>query len=400
MNIFDFVLGFLVAIISVPVLVFFLEIAAAVLGKRLQYSMSNRPSNVVVVVPAHDEAAIIQSTLTSLISQLHAGDRLLVVADNCADTTAEIAHKCGAEVIERQDLDHRGKGFALQFAIDHLKKQRPPSIIIFVDADCMLEQSAINLLTSLAYEKKQPVQAQYLLAQTPLASKSQKLSAFAVRLKNDLRLRGDAALGIPSIITGSGITLPWEIASNVKLGTGNIVEDMALGIDLVASGHRPIFLQQASVKSMLPSKQSHQDTQRTRWEHGHLMMIPYAIRCLFPAALRQRSIIPLGYALVLTVPPLSLLVVMMTSILGLAFAWNIFTGNGYLILHISFGLEVILTISVLIAWIAGGRDIISFSELANAPVYAIRKLPTYIALFRGKPIQWIRTKRANEKDSE
>src|SRR4051812_17463960 len=59
-----------------------------------------RPS-LAVLVPAHDEALVIADTLNEIVPQLIAGDRLLVVADNCADDTATIAAAAGAAVLER-----------------------------------------------------------------------------------------------------------------------------------------------------------------------------------------------------------------------------------------------------------------------------------------------------------
>jgi hypothetical protein len=38
-----------------------------------------------VLVPAHNEESGIAATLAALLPQLAAGDRLLVVADNCSD---------------------------------------------------------------------------------------------------------------------------------------------------------------------------------------------------------------------------------------------------------------------------------------------------------------------------
>jgi glycosyltransferase involved in cell wall biosynthesis len=40
--------------------------------------------------------------LASITPQLAAGDRLLVVADNCSDDTATLARQAGAQVVERR----------------------------------------------------------------------------------------------------------------------------------------------------------------------------------------------------------------------------------------------------------------------------------------------------------
>ena len=49
-----------------------------------------------VLIPAHDEAAVITPTLRAIAAQLRAQDRMLVVADNCSDATATIAAAQGA----------------------------------------------------------------------------------------------------------------------------------------------------------------------------------------------------------------------------------------------------------------------------------------------------------------
>ena len=76
-------------------------------------------------VPAHDEQAMIHSTIERLKSAAGGNARVLVVADNCTDDTAQIARRAGAEVIERSDAAHRGKGFALDFGRSHLAGNPP-----------------------------------------------------------------------------------------------------------------------------------------------------------------------------------------------------------------------------------------------------------------------------------
>ena len=63
----------------------------------------------VVLMPAHDEAEIIESMVSQALQVLPAGGQLLVVADNCTDDTADLARAAGASVIERSDTELRGK---------------------------------------------------------------------------------------------------------------------------------------------------------------------------------------------------------------------------------------------------------------------------------------------------
>ena len=59
-----------------------------------------------IVVPAHNEAAVIERTVASLlqVEWPKALYRVIVVADNCTDTTADIAAAAGATVWQRADL--------------------------------------------------------------------------------------------------------------------------------------------------------------------------------------------------------------------------------------------------------------------------------------------------------
>src|SRR5438067_638045 len=125
-----------------PIAVLAVECAAASLPRRRCRCRcrcrpdqgSNRRGPVAVLVPAHDEQALIGQTVRSILPQLTKDDRLFVIADNCADATADVARSAGAAVIERSDPDRRGKGYALACGIDAMRAA-PPAVVIVCDAD-------------------------------------------------------------------------------------------------------------------------------------------------------------------------------------------------------------------------------------------------------------------------
>jgi biofilm PGA synthesis N-glycosyltransferase PgaC len=53
------------------------------------------PVTLTVLIPAHNEAASLPSTLASLIAQSQPPQRIIVVVDNCTDATADIPPPCG-----------------------------------------------------------------------------------------------------------------------------------------------------------------------------------------------------------------------------------------------------------------------------------------------------------------
>src|SRR5438105_1471528 len=91
------------------------EALAALLPRRRRPAAAACRPRCAVLVPAHDEEAGVGRTLEAVRAQLAPGDRVLVVADNCADRTAAVAAAAGADVAERRDPARRGKGYALDF---------------------------------------------------------------------------------------------------------------------------------------------------------------------------------------------------------------------------------------------------------------------------------------------
>src|ERR1700722_10861091 len=106
------------AIIALPIAVIAAQGAVALLpiGRSRQHvaEISEANRSFAVLIPAHNEALGIRDTIESVSGQLAASGRILVVADNCSDATAQIARDSGAEVLERTNATERGKGFALQ----------------------------------------------------------------------------------------------------------------------------------------------------------------------------------------------------------------------------------------------------------------------------------------------
>lgn len=161
MSVLAWLLGMLAAIVLLPVLLLVVQVLMACLPARAQPMGNTARPQVAVLVPAHDEASIIGATLASIAPQLRPGDRLLVVADNCTDDTAQLAREAGAEVVERHDARLRGKGYALDFGVRHLTNQ-PPEVVIVVDADCQVGEGQSSAWRG-ATEVARPVQALYLM---------------------------------------------------------------------------------------------------------------------------------------------------------------------------------------------------------------------------------------------
>lgn len=346
-----------------------------------------------VLVPAHNEQAVILATLANLLPQLQPGDRLLVVADNCTDDTAQLARQAGAEVVERFHDTDRGKGFALDFGVRHLASQ-PPEVLVIVDADCQVEPGSLEALVQMAMTHQRPVQALYLMHAPSGATLKQRIAEWAWRVKNQVRPLGWHRMGWPCQLMGTGMAFPWSMAERMALANGHLVEDMKLGADLALAGSPPLFCPQARVTSEFPLAVAAQQSQRKRWEHGHLSMVLGLGPRLLWQGLKRRHLPTVAMALDMLVPPVALLglllAVLWLAALGLAWV----AGMAYLGPLVAATLLVgLFKLALWRAWWGWGRDLVSAREWLQVPFYLLAKVPLYVGFLFRRQKAWVRTDR-------
>lgn len=376
----------------VPCAVFCLQCLLALFARSRPAKVAAPRPRLAVLMPAHNEAAIIEATLADLLPQLRPGDRLLVVADNCSDGTAALCRAAGADVIERTDAERRGKGYALVFGLDHLQGD-PPEVVVIVDADCVVQVGALDQLAAVAVRSQRPIQADYILTLPESPSSVAVVSALAFIVKNRVRPLGMAVLGLPCPLTGTGMAFPWSVIRMAPPTEGHLVEDMVMGIELAMLGHPPQLCAEARVVSSLPGGDRAAQGQRRRWEHGHLATIKEHVPRLLGAFLRSGRLALLGMALDLLVPPLALLVMLLLSHLLLSGVFAFFTGAAVPALMSGAALGFV-GLCVLLAWARFARKVLPIGALLAIPFYVLWKIPLYLTyLFRGRQRTWERTDR-------
>lgn len=389
MLILNIILLIVGVLLIIPVTVFLIQVLSAIFlksNKLNHFPVSQRPK-LAILIPAHNESIMIQQTIKALLPQLNQGDVLLVVADNCTDDTANISKGLGATVIERKNLTQRGKGFALDFGIKYLQTNRP-EIVIIVDADCEVNNTAIDLLAASCVHHQRPAQALYLMQSQPDPSLKQRVAAFAWIVKNKVRPLGYLFLGLPCQLMGTGMAFLWADISKADLANGHIVEDMKLGAELASLNKAPLFVPDAVVTSIFPPTQEATNTQRARWEHGHLSIILSEAPKLLLQSLQNKNIQLFGLAIDLFIPPLAVLCLMCVGFFVLA----VLLATQPIIVLAASALTA-LFVAVLMAWFVYGRSIISFKQLCYAPIYALAKIPLYLKFFLNRQVEWVRSKR-------
>jgi cellulose synthase/poly-beta-1,6-N-acetylglucosamine synthase-like glycosyltransferase len=377
----------------IPAAVLLAECVAALWPRRLVLPPSAGParSRLAVIIPAHNEETAIEDTVRGARSQIEPLDSVLVVADNCSDGTASRARGAGAEVLERFDNTLRGKGYALAHGLRHLQAQ-PPDLVVFLDADTRAEPGAIRALRDSAAAAQRPVQAVYLLDPPAEARATDFVSSFAFLVKNLVRPVGLARLGVPCLLVGTGMAIPWTLIDIDRLATGNIVEDMQLGIDLAIAGKPPLLCLEARVTGSLPGARQAALVQRTRWEHGHLGTLLVESPRLAWQALRRGRLGLLAMAFDLCVPPLALFCLAWVLVASASVAWWL-RGGSRLPMIVSAASGGALLLSVILAWARHARGRVPGRTLLLAPLYILWKIPVYLSFLFRRQKAWVRTPR-------
>ncbi|MDP9018663.1 MAG: glycosyl transferase, partial [Candidatus Eremiobacteraeota bacterium] len=149
---------------------------------------------------------------------------------------------------------------------------------------------------------------------------------------------------------------------------------------------------QALVTSTFPTSNEGVESQRARWEHGHLGVAVSELPRLYVEAIAKRDVKLLGVALDLTVPPLALLVLLLTAV-WCASLLCFFLTQSQLPLAFSSFVALFFYVSVFVSWARYGRRIISFRDLTRAALYVLWKIPLYVRFLVARQTNWVRSKR-------
>ena len=386
------IIALLVAPFTILTLCFAVEVLAGLRPLARKAETQAGKSAAVVIVPAHDEEAVLPASLGPLLNAARGRATVLVVADNCSDRTAAVARGLGAEVIERFDAARRGKGFALDFARQHLRNN-PPDVVLIVDADCRIDGDSLARLVEVCGATGRPCQATNLQKPAPDASPPVQLSTFAFYIKNVVRLRGLERLAGRAHLLGTGMAIPWAAFADAELATSSIVEDLKLGQDLARHGYPPMLVEDAAVSSGAETDQNTL-SQRRRWEGGFLQNAFMVGPSMLRASLMKGDLRGLWAALDTMVPPFALLLLLdgVALVVAAVLSWLLGAGSWPAILLAA--VILIALAALCLAWATGGSRFVTIGSLARAPLYILWKLPMYLSFARhGAPKDWQRTGR-------
>ena len=346
-----------------------------------------------VIVPAHNEASVIERTVASLKRLDWPADhfRVLVIADNCTDSTPALAQAAGAIVLERSNALERGKGYALQFAFDSSSKHGWADALVVIDADAEASPNLLEAFAARIAQGEHAIQAHYGIL-NPFDSWRTRLITIAKASFHIVRSRARERLGLSCGIRGNGWCVTQELLRQVPYRAFSLTEDLEYGITLGLAGYRVAYADEAHSDADMVSGDNVASKQRQRWESGRFELVRTKTAELLYAAIRQRSAICLDLALDLLVLPLSYVALYAVLLVIVAAGLTLWSAAFQGWIWFGAACMAVLVLYVLRGWQLSGIGAQGLLDLARAPRFLLWKL-VLMARREKKSGEWVRTER-------
>lgn len=347
-----------------------------------------------LVVPAHDEETGIAATVSSLRSLDYPPElrRVLVVADNCRDATAQRAREAGADVLVRHDPERRGKGYALALAFDRVLSDAFADAVVVVDADTLVSSNLLRAFAARLDDGAPAIQAHYGV-RNPEASWRTGMTALAFALFHGVRSQGRERLGCSAGLRGNGMCFARRVLEQVPHQAFSVVEDLEYGIRLGLAGHRVHYAPEAEVLGEMPGQAGTSRSQRRRWEGGRLLMARRYALALLRRGAAERDRVLLDLALDLLTPPLAHLSGGAVTGLAVAAVASWFFGRPLAALWLWGAGVAAIGIYVIRGWRLSGLRWRGLSVLLHAPEYLAWKVGLALGRRPESRDEWVRTPR-------
>lgn len=309
-----------------------------------------KPNRFAVLIAARNEENVISQLLESIKKQDYPAELfdVYVVADNCTDKTAEVAKNCGAVVFERFNKEQVGKGYALNFLLNHIKELHPFNYYngyIVIDADNIIDKSfitEINKVFSAGYK----VVTSYRNSKNYDVNWKSSGSALMM-LRETLHLNNARMiLGQSSTVSGTGFVVSSELIERMDgWNHFQLTEDIEFSLECVANGEKIGYAHYAKLYDEQPVKFKQLWNQRMRWARGYILAYGKYFKQLFRGLFKGKCKFS-SYDMIMCNIPIVLLGTV-CAILGAAslviglvtsqitpvqtlIAFGIMLGNGYL----------------------------------------------------------------------
>jgi cellulose synthase/poly-beta-1,6-N-acetylglucosamine synthase-like glycosyltransferase len=344
-----------------------------------------------VLIPAHNEEAVLGFTLESLAQQSRRPDHVVVVADNCADATVDVARAHGVDVVETVENTEKKAGALNQQLSRVLPHAEPRDVVMVMDADSTLSPEFLEVAIGLLEEDRDLIavgglfygeDGGRLVGQFQRNEYTRYQRLVARKLDRVFVLTGTASLirayALRAVAEARGPLLPGPAGK--VYDTLALTEDNELTLALKTLGARMTSPPQCRVTTEVMTSWRDLWRQRLRWHRGALENIA-AYGLTRATAMYWGQQFALGYGVIALQ---SYLLLMIVSLLAAdSIRWSPF----WLAIGVIFVVERIVTV-----WHAGwnGRVLAApiFLELGYVVFLQACFVTSFVQILLGRKAAW------------
>lgn len=255
-----------IAVLSVYVSVYFLLIYLEE-KKRMENPKTGYQPKVSVLIPAYNEADIIEDTLENLKKLKYPEKEIVVIDDGSEDNTYSIAEEFERENsdIKAYTKENGGKANALNFGLDKCEGE----LILALDADSQPEQGAIEKMASHFEDKKVMAVVPTLKALNP-SNIWEEMQSIEYIITSFIR-KMLSYISALNVTPGAPMYRKEFFENHRGFDEETITEDFEMGLRIQSEGYDIGHAIDAVVHTKVPDSFQGLKRQRLRWGYGNLV---------------------------------------------------------------------------------------------------------------------------------
>ena len=245
-----------------------------------------------VIVAAHNESAVIGQLLQNLKSLEYPKDLydIYVIADNCDDNTAEIAHDYGCIVCERHHPTKKSKGFAMEWMFERLfKMEKKYDAVVVFDADNLVHPRFLLEMNNRLLKGDRIIQG-YLDAKNPYDTWISGTFAIAFWVIDHISHLAKTNIGLSAVRGGTGMCIATDVLERHGWRATCLTEDMEFTMKSLAEGIKTTWAHDAIVYDEKPLTFMQSWRQRKRWAQGQFDVAHRYIPKMLKEGVKRRDI--------------------------------------------------------------------------------------------------------------
>ena len=272
--------------------VYFFVIGYCGMWRKHEDKILTPTKKIAVIVAAHNEEAVIGQLVENLKQLNYPADLydIYVIADNCTDSTATVAHDAGAIVCERTHPTKKSKGFALEWMFERLfAMDKEYDAVAIFDADNLVHPNFLLEMNNRLMKGDKIIQG-YLDAKNPYDTWVAGTFAIAFWVIDHISHLAKTNIGLSAVLGGTGMCITVDVLKKYGWRATCLTEDMEFTMKSLAEGIKTTWAHDAIVYDEKPLTFKQSWNQRKLWAQGQFDVAHRFIPKMLKEGIKRRDL--------------------------------------------------------------------------------------------------------------